>query len=165
MTSRFDDAFNARSPERKEDASKKAIPSIFDLQLKPTADLQEKLDAGLYDEITAPLSDDDVDESFNSPSKRSVLSPHGLTAVVIVIVMATVTATRPSSFYSDTLSTPNKPAGKIYNSTELAGKELSGHSRKKRWGPDLPISKADTGTSRLHISSYGLTSHVTHRDY
>lgn len=48
----------------------KPIPSIFDLNLKPTAELQERLDAGLYDEITAPISDGDEDDPYSrSPVK------------------------------------------------------------------------------------------------
>lgn len=52
------------------DMSNKPIPSIFDLSLKPTADLREKLDAGLYEEITAPISDGEEDDQYGSPIKK-----------------------------------------------------------------------------------------------
>lgn len=48
--------------------------SLFDLNVAPSAELQQKLDAGLYDELTAPLSESDDDRSgrYDSPLKRSV---------------------------------------------------------------------------------------------
>lgn len=55
--------------QRSEDANNMPIPSIFDLHLKPTADMREKLDAGLYEEITAPISDGDEDDQYGSPVK------------------------------------------------------------------------------------------------
>ena len=52
--------------------------SLFDLTVTPSADLQQKLDAGLYDELTAPLSESDDDRTgrYDSPPKRLVSRLH-----------------------------------------------------------------------------------------
>ena len=45
------------------------IPSILDMDLQPTPDMEEKLAAGLYEQLTAPLSDSEEDR-FSSPPHR-----------------------------------------------------------------------------------------------
>ncbi|XP_067927807.1 uncharacterized protein [Watersipora subatra] len=88
------------------------IPSIFSLNIQPTRDMQEKLDAGLYKELTAPDSGSEED-SFNSPHHR------------------------PQSFYSDTFTTPNRPDTGSYTTDEQILSSPN-HTTKRRWGPDLP---------------------------
>lgn len=48
--------------------------SLFSINVTPSADLQQKLDAGLYEELTAPLSESDDDhhrrDRYDSPPKR-----------------------------------------------------------------------------------------------
>lgn len=62
-------SFDELSLDNADDSTNKPIPSIFDLHLKPTAALKERLEAGLYDEITAPISDGEEDDQYPSPVK------------------------------------------------------------------------------------------------
>ena len=45
------------------------IPSILDLEIQPTVDMQEKLAAGLFEQLTAPQSDSEEDR-ISSPPHR-----------------------------------------------------------------------------------------------